>query len=162
MHQKCPVTDPTVFLRIFNIDRSFSNTGLSFGIRFQGHYRPVPTVAWLCCRVIFTQDQLSDSAMDAIGADEYITVMSASIRTIVFVRLLENDKYKELCKAESPGNCFQLEYSQVDGQRPVVIAIHTFQILRSVHAVRGYTCQQLAEKCSAVYNSSELTRIGTM
>lgn len=39
--------------------------------------------------------------MDAIGADEYITVVRASIRTIVFVRLLENDKYKELCKAES-------------------------------------------------------------
>lgn len=39
--------------------------------------------------------------MDAIGADEYITVVRASIRTIVFVRLLENDKYEELCKTES-------------------------------------------------------------
>ena len=91
-----PVTNPPIFLRIFNIDRSFSDAGLSFGVRFQGHYRPVTAVAWLCCRVIFTQDQLSDSAMDAIGADEYVTVMCTSIRTVVFVGLLDSDRYKAL------------------------------------------------------------------
>lgn len=52
-------------------------------------YRSVSAVARHSCRVIFAQDQLSDSAMDAIGADEDIAIMYTPIRTVKIVNVLE-------------------------------------------------------------------------
>lgn len=69
---------------------------------------------------------------------------------------------KQHARPNETQKTFSRKYSQVDGQRPVFISIHTFQLLRSVHTVRGHTRQQLAKKCSTVYNGSELTGIGTM
>lgn len=100
MHQESSVADPRVLLRVLDIDRPLSNTGLSFGIRLQGQYCPTTAVAWYRCRVIFTQDQLSDSAMDTIGADQNVTIMCTPIRTVVIVSALDNDKYRALRQTE--------------------------------------------------------------
>lgn len=100
VHQEYSVADPGVFLRVFDIDRPLPNTGLSFGVRLQGQYCPTTAVAWHSCRVIFTQDQLSDSAMDAIGADEDVTVMCTPIRTVIILNALDNDTCSALRQTE--------------------------------------------------------------
>lgn len=57
---------------------------------------------------MFTQDQLSDSAMDAIGADEDVTIMCTPIRTVMIVSALDNHKYRALRRTErGPANWTQ-------------------------------------------------------
>lgn len=106
--------------------------------------------------------------MDAIGADEDVAIMCAPVGAMKLIRVLENEKFKTLHKSgggsedlgqKSPVHGICREYLQVNCQRPVVIAINTFELLRSVHAVRRHACKQLAEEGSAVDDGSDLAAI---